>query len=477
MARVAHWIQNQSVEYYFSHIDRQNIMNPGAEFLILIPQIIFQSDIFANLIQSISWAYCILLIFMIGSMFHANINQKLFAVVFAASIPMGILQATSTQNDLVASVFCLSIIGNHFLLKKLLERTDFPEHKWILLLSYSISIFSAYLAKPTTIIFAFFFILSSIFHLGKYFLRKEERVNIVENIKLFFISILIGLVILGPDVYRKYKQSGSLTGNRSEIFSSEDDFEIRFANSLKGMFYHSPVSSLCETDVYDYLNLKTGNPYKTKQTDVCTNVYQFNEDYIGNPIQFSIVLFFCFIQLFFRLKKKKKDHSELFIGICLSWFFFHFMVKDQPWISRLQLPFFYSSALLVFALPEINFRKFRFLFYLPILFMIAQSWMTLASNVNRPFVLFGKSFAREWHYFNGKSEIRFLYSSFVDYVKKNKIKDVGLALHGDSWDYPLTWQLTQIGVRVSHVDLLYPIVLRYWMVIVSSCKGRAFLYF
>lgn len=35
MARVAHWMQNESVGYYLTHIGRQNQMGPGAEYLIL----------------------------------------------------------------------------------------------------------------------------------------------------------------------------------------------------------------------------------------------------------------------------------------------------------------------------------------------------------------------------------------------------------------------------------------------------------
>ena len=55
MSRVAHWIQNGSVDYYFTTNSRQNEMGPGAEYLILFFQILTNSDNLAGFIQFFSY--------------------------------------------------------------------------------------------------------------------------------------------------------------------------------------------------------------------------------------------------------------------------------------------------------------------------------------------------------------------------------------------------------------------------------------
>jgi hypothetical protein len=51
MGRVVHWIQNQSVNFYPTHITRQLYQSPWAEYAILHLQILSSSDRFANLVQ------------------------------------------------------------------------------------------------------------------------------------------------------------------------------------------------------------------------------------------------------------------------------------------------------------------------------------------------------------------------------------------------------------------------------------------
>src|SRR5262249_44491564 len=51
LSRVMHWIQNESVEHYPTHILRQIELNPWAEFAILHLQVLLGSDHFSNSVQ------------------------------------------------------------------------------------------------------------------------------------------------------------------------------------------------------------------------------------------------------------------------------------------------------------------------------------------------------------------------------------------------------------------------------------------
>src|ERR1043166_2232774 len=51
MASVVHWIQNQNVALYPTHIDRQLYDEPWSEFAIMHLQVLTQGDRFANTVQ------------------------------------------------------------------------------------------------------------------------------------------------------------------------------------------------------------------------------------------------------------------------------------------------------------------------------------------------------------------------------------------------------------------------------------------
>ena len=110
MARVAHWIQNGSVNHYPTTIARQLYLGPWSEFAVLQFQMIAGSDRWANLVQWMA---------MVGSAIGASLvterlggarAAQLCAAAVTIAIPMGILQATSTQTDYVTAFWVLTFV-------------------------------------------------------------------------------------------------------------------------------------------------------------------------------------------------------------------------------------------------------------------------------------------------------------------------------------------------------------------------------
>lgn len=104
MARVAHWIQNQSVRHYPTHELRQLYQSPWSEFAILHLQILSGGDYWANLVQWSSMVGSLVGVSLIAEELGADRGGQIFSSVVAVTIPMGILQGSSTQNDWVASL-------------------------------------------------------------------------------------------------------------------------------------------------------------------------------------------------------------------------------------------------------------------------------------------------------------------------------------------------------------------------------------
>lgn len=115
MSRVVHWIQNGGVAHYPTYNLPQLFHPPFAEFGITHLHILSNSDRLANLVQWFSAVGSAIGVSLIAKELNADRRRQVFAVVFAATIPMAILQASSSQNDYVVT-FWLVCLAYYILL-------------------------------------------------------------------------------------------------------------------------------------------------------------------------------------------------------------------------------------------------------------------------------------------------------------------------------------------------------------------------
>ncbi|MCI5208404.1 MAG: hypothetical protein D3910_06330, partial [Candidatus Electrothrix sp. ATG2] len=143
----------------------------------------------------------------------------------------------------------------------------------------------------------------------------------------------------------------------------------------------------------------------------------------------------------------------------ISWVLFGFIVKNQPWISRLQLPVFLllpCSCILLSQLVKHTKKQlqlFRIVLSAAALFSMMFSFTALAQNKYRPLRLsnfWGDFPSREDGYYiirNLKAE----HDLIIEMAGKLQCPRVGLLSFGDTWDYPLTWRLMELGAEVQHI--------------------------
>ena len=110
MSRVAHWVQNGSVAHYPTHILRQIYQTPWAEFALLQMQVTCGGDRCANLVQWAAMVGSVAGVSWIARQLGAGPRGQVFAAVLCATIPMGLLQATSTQNDYVLAFWLVCLV-------------------------------------------------------------------------------------------------------------------------------------------------------------------------------------------------------------------------------------------------------------------------------------------------------------------------------------------------------------------------------
>jgi len=110
LSRVVHWVQNASVAPYPTHILRQIYQTPWAEYALLQVQVMCGGDRCAHLVQWLAMVGSVAGVSWIARQLGAGPRGQIFAAVLCATIPLGLLQAASTQNDYVLAFWLVCLV-------------------------------------------------------------------------------------------------------------------------------------------------------------------------------------------------------------------------------------------------------------------------------------------------------------------------------------------------------------------------------
>jgi len=452
MARVVHWMQQQSVAYYPTSIDRQNVMGPGAEYLILVPQLLARSDILANGGQLVSYLSLIFATLFLLRLLPVSRELAPYIVILTVTAPMAIMQATSTQNDLVAAAMtsAMLISGRRLYLGGI---SRFAYRDFVLL---GICLAAGFLVKPTSLLAAGPLLLLGV---GRQLVRPAAlRKSIGKCFLGGMVVMLMGSAVAGPDIIRKQIHQVS----RDEVYPLFGKWGMeRLQNPLAIAAHHIAVperpGKLLGTLGYH-------GPFDNR------GVFSIHEDLIGNPVQLMVfgtlatgtLLSFPAV---IRRKKRLLPFS-LSLAPSLAWIIFGLFVKDQPWISRLQLPLFYLLPF-SFVYPFTLLKKIASIDKLVKALLIGSAFLALAyalviagTNPHRPIELghfWGHAPDRpSASYKNALPEDRLSHQHLLEVARSQGCARVGLLLGGNSNEYPLIWQMIQEGREVRHTQLGQP---------------------
>jgi hypothetical protein len=152
LPRVFHWIQNGSLSHYPTHVIRQLSLSPGAEVAVAQVELLSGSDRLVAFVQTLAWLSGALAASLVAKDLGAGARGQVLAAAFVVTLPMAILQASSTQNDLVVAMWLLVFV--HFVLRA--ARAEPDSLAW---LAAGGSVGLALLTKATAFLFAFPFVL------------------------------------------------------------------------------------------------------------------------------------------------------------------------------------------------------------------------------------------------------------------------------------------------------------------------------
>ncbi len=449
MPRVMHWIQNNNVEYYPTSIPRQLFVSPFSEFVILHLQLLFYGDYFANLVQWFSMIGCVIGVSSIAKEFGANKKSQLLSALFCATIPMGILQSSSTQTDYVVSLWIVIFV--YFVLRY--RNTKLI--KYIFGSSFSLGL--AIITKQTAYILAFPFCIWLLFIA----LKKPNHF-----VPLFIIPLIIFIINFGP-----FKRNFEIYGNPIGLHNFQgqgyvnENFNIKVlsSNIARNVSFNLMVPSAKVNDkvrdfihkIHDYLEISITDPRTTFEEEYWT-FFSLYESYASNTLHFFIIIFVIFVLSFNR--NLKPSIMIYVINLIISFLLFSIILKWNPHANRLLLPFFILFAPIVsFGFYKIKSIRF-YLFVSIILFTFSLPYLLM--NHTRPILfslekdsILGLKIKPPYFIHNNREKLYFTFNfeKYKTYKKvSNKVVEINckiIGIDGDktNWrtlEYPL-WVLTR----------------------------------
>lgn len=426
MARVEHWRQNESISHYPTHILRQLVLQPFAEWVILHFRILTGGDRLANAVQLFFLVGCFINVSLITKLLGGNAKKQTLSILLTCVIPMVMIQSNTTQNDIVVAFFILAFVYYTICAMRQLTRVH--------LLWAGLSLGMAWLTKGTAYIFTILFIA----WYGMLFITwyREPLKKLLNKALLLMIIPALAIMINSTHFYRNTFLTGSPLGNAS-VSTGNEGFAVKSLAMVgfKNVMNHIPVTTGIKNAVVKTaysMGIDANDPkYHYNTMDWMVTGFSFNEDYAQNFMH-ALLIFLVAIG-FLRRKslyaKPLNIYSLYFFTLAGTALLFTILLKWQPWSNRLETALFMLFS--IFLAIEIGDwkRKWRLIAIIP---TVAYGVAALLLSTNHPLMPPGHSIFKKSYASFMEAEEEFECKSFLDNTPYTKI---GLYIGADTPDY------------------------------------------
>jgi len=442
MSRIMFWLGNESVSNFPTFILRQLYQPPFAEYCILNLNVLNGNDYFSNNVQ---WVFLVLTIISVTSIldyFKFPSFFKLVAAFLLVTIPSVELQASTTKNDIVCGFFVITMI---YYCLKCRDKTTLLN---FILLGFSVGL--GLLTKGTAYLFFAPIIVAFIISIILKSLKSRNFLSIFYGLIIIFIVILINI----GHFYRNYTINHNILNIdpvEEKAYSNEEmDIKLLLSNLLKnsGLHLGYPISRQADIiirKIHTDLNINIDNPATNYYGMPYQTVNEINthEDTVPNTIHFFLIVisFLGLGILLFRNHRKYLKHGLLGLVIIAQLLLFAGFLKWQPWHTRLHIPIFLLSVILIISCAkEMKWFKYILLFTLP--FLCYSFYFYCFFNNIRPLsqkVGYTRNIkitdTRFKKYFVNQPHLLKEYSEIENQLYSNDYRKIGLII--DDWEYPL----------------------------------------
>jgi hypothetical protein len=463
VSRIVHWIQNGSLRHYPTNYNPQLWGPTFAETAILNLWILLGNDQPVNMVQWFSMIGVLLGTTALAQKMGVGTRGQLLTAAFIISIPIGILQSTSTQNDYVTALWLVCIV--HFIV--LSKERNLNVLEWS---SFAIAVGLGMLTKGTFYPYAFPFLLW-------YFIPKLKnhawKRTLLEALCLGGIVFVLNLGFWA----RNTITFGGPLGTQAWV-------ESQIETPWKPQTWMSGVVTK--------LALNFPTPWEDVNADIISAVRSLDhylgieksvfslrwfwnhEDLAGNPIHLLAIFIAIPILIGFTRKTENKLVLQFALVVFASFFMHAVVVTFDVFGVRYQLPFFVLGSLLIgIPFSHTTLRRISGIIALAFLFL-STPWVLF--NSTRPIIgmrpfpepmaipcklgctSIGSVFTR--------SRLDLLYANWIPLrdpitsaaglVKDSGCQEVGLRIDSQHKEYLFLWSLGAAEGK-AHVETVYPL--------------------
>ncbi|PYM54508.1 MAG: hypothetical protein DMD79_24480 [Candidatus Rokuibacteriota bacterium] len=461
MSRVAHWVQNGSVAHYPTHILRQIYQTPWAEFALLQMQVTCGGDRCANLVQWAAMVGSVAGVSWIARQLGAGPRGQVFAAVLCATIPMGLLQATSTQNDYVLAFWLVCLVT--FVLAVVSDTGGASDRKSAVAAGAALGL--ALLTKGTGYLLACPFVL----WLGVVLWRRHRW-------RAVSMSLIVGGVALAINAghyWRNVEVFGSPfgpgPGRGVPYVYANSVFSVgaTVSNALRNIAIEVgtpnwPVNVRIERavrGVHQWFGLDADDPRTTfawQRFVILAHPWN-SEDVAASPIH-ALLIVATMITVLVSRASRRPSLVGYVAALTVAFGLVCFYVAWTPWNTRLLLPLVVLWSAAIGTVMERNWSRGVTATVTVALLVLSSAWvMNSACHplLGRPNVW---QLSRGDQYFSRVRLLRQPFLGVVALARQRQCERIGLVLGWDDVEYPL-WALLGEGgsrPRIEHVNVDNP---------------------
>lgn len=472
LPRIMYWMQEKTLSQDVIR-NVHDFMAPFGEYILLHLYFIAGSDRLLFFSQWVAYVALVILSSVIAEKLGASKKIKVLTALFVATLPIAVMQASSTQVDMIVAV--LVMISTYIALILFDRITIKNAILFGLTLGLGIS------TKAT-------FYLFMIIPLGIMLFAQIK--NQWKNTLKPILGSLIALIMPVRFMAQNINLYGNILGpfKKVEATLTNDSFNLTtlISNLIRNTMIHIPVPFFTDQaqSILEFIHKMMGVSVNAAQTTCCD--FKFNvlpmlypqEDIVSNPLHLLLILV-CIIFIFKREVIKNKMLIFVHVLSLFSFVIFSLILKWQPFHSRLQIPFFVIgtiSSVLIIS----KFKKGLYVLKGISVLSISVAILLIFLNVSRPFISYNlfydniKSFSfplssipqsflikpREQQYFNARYYWYLPYKGLMEmFAKQQFIKNNVISFDlPDGFEYPL-WVFIQknyVNIRVipySRIDV------------------------
>jgi 4-amino-4-deoxy-L-arabinose transferase-like glycosyltransferase len=442
MSRVAHWAQQHDLAHYATGREVQNYMPPGASILVLQSYVLGHSDRLANFVQWFAMVGCLVVVARIASRLGAAEKGRWYAAAFAATLPAGIMQATSVATDYVVALWVAIAV---------LEVVDLWQGRGGpgAVVELGLAAGLAVGTKPTAIAYLVPFSLVVLVVL----LRRRDRLPLLAAAALgLLLMVLLNLGYFA----RNTATFGSAAGPRRSAASQTNEFfdgRVLISNVVRNATLHLGTPSphvnkaiaLGVLWVHSQLGLDVNDPRTTREGAFRVRPPTLHETVAGNLAH--ALLLVALVPLSWLGRRRIPAPLWTYAAmVLLTFLLFSALFQWKPTGARYHLPFFVLLAPAVGVVLEAVPWRAVSQTLVGLLLLSSVPW--LLGNHSRPLLSGWPGADVDSVFVTPREELLYANAPYLarphqeiaEIILRAECRKVAIALPGSSLEYPI-WSL------------------------------------